>query len=215
MPVDLNALLDPRHTALITSEFQKGVVGPLTSLPALADAVREGGVAPRLGALARAARKAGVPVLHAVIHGRPDGGGRFYNCVLTAAGRKSTTARHAGAPASQLMDELEQADTDYILSRYHGVSIFHDSELDAILRSLGVRTVVLTGVSVNVALLGSTIEAVNRGYQVVMPRDGVAGVPPEYANQVLDNTLRLLATLTTCEGIAEAWRGRQRDASAA
>jgi nicotinamidase-related amidase len=209
MPVDLNALLDPRHTALVTSEFQKGVVGPLTSLPALADSVREGGVAAKLGGLARAARKAGVPVLHAVIHSRADGGGKFYNCVLTAAGRKRTTDRQANAPASQLMDELEQADSDYVLSRYHGVSIFHDSELDAILRSLGVRTVVLTGVSVNVALLGSTIEAVNRGYQVVMPRDGVAGVPPEYAAQVMDNTLRLLATLTTCETISEAWRAQR------
>jgi hypothetical protein len=39
-----------------------------------------------------------------------------------------------------------------------------------------------------------------------MPRDGVAGVPPEYASQVLDNTLRLLATLTTCEEISAAWR---------
>jgi nicotinamidase-related amidase len=209
MPVDLNALLDPRHTALVTSEFQKGVVGPLTSLPALADSVRAGGVAANLGGLARAARQAGVPVLHAVIHSRADGGGKFYNCVLTAAGRKRSADRSASAPASQLMDELEQADSDYILSRYHGVSIFHDSELDAILRSLGVRTIVLTGVSVNVALLGSTIEAVNRGYQVVMPRDGVAGVPPEYAAQVMENTLRLLATLTSCETISDAWRAQR------
>ena len=38
------------------------------------------------------------------------------------------------------------------------ISPFHGTELDAILRNLGVRTVVATGVSVNVGVLGMTIE---------------------------------------------------------
>jgi len=205
MAIDLASLLDPRHSALITVEFQKGVVGGMSRLPALADAVRDSGIAPRLGTLARAARKANVPVLHGVIHRRADGGGVFTNCLLLASGRKSSTPMHAGAPAAALMDELEVADSDYVVPRYHGVSIFHDTEMDSILRSLGVRTVVLTGVSVNVALQGSTIEAINRGYQVVMPTDGVAGVPMDYAAQVMEHSLRVLTTLTTCEAIASAW----------
>lgn len=208
MAVDLASLLDPRHTALITVEFQKGVVGSLSRLPALADAVRETGIATRLGTLARAARKAKVPVLHGIIHRRADWGGVYNNCLLMASGRKSTTPMHDGAPAAELMDELEVAPTDYRVARYHGVSIFHDTEMDSILRSLGVKTVVLTGVSVNVALQGSTIEAINRGYQVVLPKDGIAGVPMEYAAQVMEHSLRVLATLTTCEAIANAWTAR-------
>jgi biuret amidohydrolase len=51
-----------------------------------------------------------------------------------------------------------------------------------------------------------TFDAVNRGYQVVLPRDAVAGVPPEYALAVLDNTLFLVATLTTTDDILEAWK---------
>jgi nicotinamidase-related amidase len=81
--------------------------------------------------------------------------------------------------------------------------------MDSILRSLGVKTVVLTGVSVNVALQGSTIEAINRGYQVVLPRDGIAGVPMDYAAQVMEHSLRVLATLTTCEAIGNAWTAQR------
>ena len=38
-------------------------------------------------------------------------------------------------------------------------------------------TVVATGVSVNLGVLGLAIEACNLGYQVVVPRDAVAGHP--------------------------------------
>jgi nicotinamidase-related amidase len=46
---------------------------------------------------------------------------------------------------------------------------------------------------------------VNNGYQVVLPRDAVCGVPAEYADAVVDNTLRLLATVTAVDEITAAW----------
>ena len=97
-----------------------------------------------------------------------------------------------------------------MVPRHHGVSVFHDGETDSILRSLGVRTIVLVGVSLNIALLGTTIEAVNRGYQVVMPEDGVTGTPREYAAAVLENTLRLLATIVRCDDVVAAFGGPPR-----
>jgi hypothetical protein len=48
-------------------------------------------------------------------------------------------------------------------------------------------------------------EAVNAGYQMVMPRDAVAGVPTDYANAVLDNTLALVATLPATDDVLRAW----------
>ena len=49
------------------------------------------------------------------------------------------------------------------------------------------------------------MDAVNRGYQFVLPRDAVAGFPREYADAVIDNTLSLLATVTTTSAVADAW----------
>ena len=48
-------------------------------------------------------------------------------------------------------------------------------------------------------------DAVNRGYQFVMPTDAVAGVPADYAAAVIANTLSLVATLTTTEAVLAAW----------
>ena len=42
----------------------------------------------------------------------------------------------------------------------------------------------------------------NASYQVVIPRDAVAGVPADYADQVIDNTLAIIATVAQSEDIA-------------
>jgi nicotinamidase-related amidase len=80
------------------------------------------------------------------------------------------------------------------------------TDLDAVLRNLGVTTIVAVGVSVNVAIPNLVMDAVNAAYRVVVPRDGVAGIPAEYATAVIDNTLSLLAEITTTERLIEAWR---------
>lgn len=206
MPIDLSRILDPASTAVITSECQRGVVGTSGALSALADAVREDGILPRIGAILGAARASGVPVLHGTVLRRADGGGSTMNCRLFAATRKAGgPGMIAGSEIASLAPELGQADTDYLVPRHHGVSLFHDSELDSLLRSLGVRTVVLVGVSLNIAILGTTIEAVNRGYQVVVPADAVTGTPREYGAAVLENTLRLLATIVRADDVVAAF----------
>jgi nicotinamidase-related amidase len=92
-----------------------------------------------------------------------------------------------------------------VIERLHGMSPFSGTPLDAMLRSEGAQAVVATGVSLNVAILGLTIEAANLGYEVIIPTDCVAGIPIEYGEAILANTLGYLATLTTSKGIIAAW----------
>ena len=66
------------------------------------------------------------------------------------------------------------------------------------LRNLGIRTVVATGVSV---ITGLTIEAVNAGYQVVIPHQAVTGTPDDYVEAMFANMLRLLATITSVDDV--------------
>ncbi len=84
------------------------------------------------------------------------------------------------------------------------------TDLDAVLRNLGVTTIVVTGVSVNIAVTNLVMEAVNLGYDVVLPRDAVCGVPADYADAVIDNTLRLLATITTVDELVGVWEAAGR-----
>jgi nicotinamidase-related amidase len=82
------------------------------------------------------------------------------------------------------------------------------TDLDAVLRNLGVSTVVAVGVSLNIAIPNLVMDAVNAGYHVIVPRDAVAGVPAEYATAVVDNTLALLATISTVDELIAVWKQR-------
>ena len=92
-----------------------------------------------------------------------------------------------------------------MLHRWHGLGPMGGTDLDAILRNLGVRTIVAVGVSLNVAIPNLVMDAVNAGYQVVLPRDAVAGIPTDYGTAIIDNTLSLLSTVTTTDALIDAW----------
>jgi nicotinamidase-related amidase len=199
---DLATLVDPDHTALVTVEVQENVVGESTRIPALADAVAGGGVLERIAALCRGAREVGVPVLHCTAESRPDRLGSNHNARLFAA------ARRASAPAPGAFDVhpgVGAEPTDFVLPRLHGLSALGGTSLNAILRNMGVTTIVGTGVSVNVALLGLAFDAVNLGYQLVLARDATAGVDDEYVDAVYTNTLSLLTTVTTSADVLDVW----------
>ena len=180
MPVDLGALLEPSRAALLLMECQEGIIGEGGTLSALADAVRRNGTVPQIARVLAAARARGVPVFHCLMARRPDGAGAAANCLLLAATRKSARPLLPGSPQQAPVAALAPADGEWVVTRWHGVTPFHGTELDAILRNLGVRTVVATGVSVNIGILGLVLEAVNAGYQVVIPTEAVTGTPDEY-----------------------------------
>jgi len=206
MPVDLSQIVDPRHTALLIMECQEGIVGSSASrLGALGEAVARHGTIARIAALVAAARQVGVPVFYLNAARRADHGGSSANCLLLALGRKGTPLV-PGSPQQAVVAALAPEASDYVLHRFHGVTPFHGTELDSLLRNLGIRTVVATGVSVNIGIPGLTIEAVNCGYQVVLPRDAVMGTPDEYVDAVLENSLRLLATLSDVDTLSGLWK---------
>lgn len=202
----LAELVDPAHTAVVTSEVQNGVVGERSALPALAEAAAP--MVKRLAELCAAARAAGATVIHATAARRADGAGSNTNARLFLGVRKSPVALLPGSDAAQVVPALGPEPTDLVLSRLHGLSPMAGTDLDPILRNLGVRTIVVTGVSVNIAVTNLVMDAVNLGYQVVLPRDAVCGIPASYVDAVIDNTLSLLATVTTVADITAAWSSR-------
>jgi nicotinamidase-related amidase len=207
MPVDLATLVHPSHTAVLTMELQRGVIGDLASIPELAAEVASAGVISATSRLVRAARRNDVRVVHCTAEFRADRAGTASNSPLLAVMMRRPGHLIAGSPETEVVPELGPEPTDVFSRRAHGVSPFTATSLDVTLRNLGVTTVVATGVSVNIAILGLTIEAVNLGYQVVLPTDCVAGVPAAYASDVIRHTLALLATRTTADDLVALWDG--------
>jgi biuret amidohydrolase len=198
--------LDLAAAAVVTSECQNGVIGAASVLPELA-AAAAGSVIPNGARLCAAARAAGVPVVHCVAGRRSDDRGSNRNARLFGAMLKSPVRLDLGSPAADVVAEFDVQPTDLVLTRLHGLSPMAGTDLDPVLRNLGVTTVVVVGVSVNVAVTNLAMDAVNRGYQVVLPRDAVCGVPASYADSVIDNTLALLATVCTTSDVVAALGG--------
>ena len=202
--MELREAIDPATTALVLQECQNGVIGELSALPALAEAAKEG-LIPNAAALAVAARTAGVRVVHCTAQHRTDGWGGNRNARLFRAMPKMPVQQHVGTPAVEVVPEIGVADTDIVLPRHHGLSPFEGTELDSLLRNEGIRTIVAVGVSVNVAIINLTFDAVNAGYVVVIPRDAVAGTPPDYVDAVFEHTLSIVATVSTTHDVVNAW----------
>src|SRR3954449_6694453 len=205
----LQAILDPSTTAVLTMELQNGIVGEGALMAALVDELAKADTLDSARRLCTGARDAGARVVHCTVVARPDGAGSTENCKIFAMSAKQrrehgSTATDVGSRGAELIDGLEDP-RDIVVSRMHGMTPFTSTSLDQILRNLGVRTVVATGVSVNLGVFGMVLTALDLGYQVVIPTDAVAGVPREYAEAVLEHSLSLIATLTTVDELLGLW----------
>ncbi|MEU5542923.1 cysteine hydrolase [Streptomyces sioyaensis] len=207
----LGASLDPATTVLLTVECQRGVVGPDSALPELAEAARTSGALANVARLVAAAHDAGVQVLHAIAERRPDGRGASHNARLFKAAERLPVQQLAGSTAVRVADPIPVTEDDLVVRRLHGLSPIAGTEVDALLRNLGCRTLVVTGVSANVAVPNAVFDAVNLGYTAVVPADAIAGVPAEYTPAMVRNTLALVATVTTTEEVLTSWRRPRRD----
>ena len=200
-------LVAPGHTAVVINEMQRGTVGDRAGLPMLVEAARP--AVAGAARLVRGARAAGVEVLHCVAASRVDLKASMNNTVFARRARKEAEKhpRNAEDVAAfgEVVPDIGVEPSDLVVSRLHGMSPLTDTGLDMMLRNMGVSTVVAAGVSLNIGVTGLVIEAVNRAYDVVLVRDACAGVPPEYGEMVIDNSLSLISRVTTVDELLSIW----------
>ena len=150
---------DPETTVVVCVECQNGVLGPESVLPALAADSAE--LVSGVRRLLDSARQFGVRVVHATyegnLGGRPTGTARLWRVLGPA------TAQWApGSAATTVLPGL-LASTDLVLPRHHGLFPTLDSELLPVLKGLGVSTIVLAGVSLNLAITHTAVAIVSQG----------------------------------------------------
>jgi nicotinamidase-related amidase len=202
MPYDPSPYLVPSKCALILFECQEGVIGPETRLKGLREDVLKRDMIDNLARLLGAARETGVTVVYCNMAFRPDG--------LGAPNTPRSDNTPAGPPGpatvSPVVEALAPRPEEVVLERIHGMSTFYGTPIEPVLRDRGVETIIPTGVSLNIGIIGTTVEALGRGYRIAIARDCCAGDPSSYADDVYRNTLNNLAYLSSSEDIAEVWR---------
>lgn len=202
MPIDLVPFLDPRGCAVVVFECQENVVGSSSRLPGLVAAVESSGMLAKVAELLECARASGAGVFYCTAEQRAGGLGSAKTPLMDRLARTA-----GGEPEdTSVVKEVVPQRGDVVIARSHGMTGFHDTGLDACLRDRDTQTVIPVGVSLNVGIVGTTIEAVNRGYRVIVPTDCVAADPPEYAEPFLRYTIRNLAYVTQSDAICKVWR---------
>jgi nicotinamidase-related amidase len=195
--------LEPETTALVIIECQGGVVGAQSMLPALAEAA--GPALEVLGALAARAREVGALVVHLTYV--PVGNNRSSNRKppLFAAVNDNMDTWERDQPETTVVPEIGLGTTDLVLERHQGLSPTYGTETYKILRNLGITTLLIGGVSTNIAIPTAATEAVDEGFSVVIARDATIGTPAEHHESMLRHTLPFIATMTDSGKVLSAW----------
>ncbi len=206
MSFPISPVTDPACTALLTVELQTNRVGETANGPL---AVSARGVLPAIHRLVASAREVGVPVAHCLKMARRDALGRNTNVMLYKL-RGQIPAEplppdNEPVDGSELIASLGPDVRDLLFTRLHGMSPVCDTGVDPVLRTLNIKNVIVVGISANIAIPNSVMDLANRGYEVVVPRDAIAGTPAGYTDAIVEHTIRMLATVTTTEAIIEAW----------
>lgn len=156
----------PARAALINVDLQNCFVegSPLASPDGLV-------LVDRINRLSAACREAGMLVVHTRGWMRPDGSnlgvmGELVPPFIVALYTE-------GAEAAELHSSLEVDDRDVILSKPR-YGAFHGTDLELVLRSRGIDTVIIAGIATNVCCDTTAREAAQRDFRVFFLSDGTA-----------------------------------------
>ncbi len=196
---------DGRTPVLLISECQNGLIDPehATTMAGLARQAAERGIVSKIARLAEAFRAAGLPVAHATIEPAADWSGFDLSSPLAVHTRRRDEFKE-GTPLPLIHPGLRPQEGDLLFPRRTGMTSFFRSGLGAALRERSVDTVVLAGISTNIAIPGTTVEAVNRGLSVVVVEDATAGTSPEVQRFTFTHVLPALAAIATADAVIEA-----------
>jgi len=195
--------LDAERAALCIVEMQNDMVHESNIEKrgirgVLASQVQKRGVIPKLQAVMAAARARAVPILYIDFCLKP--GFPRPNTLLHRRSQREPTLVE-GTWGVQIHEALAAQPQDFILERTVGIDGSYGTQLYPILRQLKRNTMMMAGVSTNLAVEGIVRASVNRGFEMVVIEDCCASYPDEWHRFSVDNILPLIATVTTSTAV--------------
>jgi nicotinamidase-related amidase len=200
----IKSLANGQKPALIINEVQIGLLDPTRSIfPALAEIAAERNIVAHIAELIAAFRAKGHPIFYTPATNRPDMADKKINTLISAISAKVRNMVE-GSPDVEHPAEIAPTPDDFVIQRGAGLIAFHGTSLDLTLRRMGVETLVITGISTNVAITGMTMAAVENGYHAVIPEDCIGAADREAHRIIVEHQLRMLATITSKDEVIAA-----------
>lgn len=197
--------------ALVVIDMQRGFLDPSSPLYIA-------GAADTAPACARAidcCHRAGVPVVFAVRHYRADGSDvERTRYDVWAKGGKPLSETCPASMSDAWPEEFRRDPSDYVIVKPRFSAFFH-TELDLILRRLGVRTVILTGTTTPNCIRTTCYDAIALEYNTVVLTDCCSSHTEEIQRVNLEDMARAGAILMDSASFADYGPGTVEDLSAA
>jgi ureidoacrylate peracid hydrolase len=203
----LEEKIDPRHTAVIVVDVQNHFCHPEgenakrgSNVKPLTDTV------PRIAELVDAARDAGAMVVWVqLIHSEDSTSEARLEQWVRKGSMRDIEDLHCRAGtwnAGFYMIGPQPGEQIVVKHRY---SAFIGTNLDLILRSRGIRTIVMTGFSSNVCVESTARDGFMLNYYVVFTSDCTATANPERHQSTLENMDDLFGEVRTGSEITDVW----------
>jgi nicotinamidase-related amidase len=172
--------LDPARTAVVLIEYQNEFTSDGGVLhDAVAAVMDKTGMLAKTVAFADAARAAGCTIMHAPITFAAGFGELSRHPYGILKGVVDGNAFVKGTWGAAIVDDLTPADGDIVIEGKRGLDTFASTNLDFILRSKGIDTVILGGFLTNCCVESTMRSAYENGYRVITLTDCMAATSPE------------------------------------
>lgn len=172
--------LKPENTAVIVVDLQEDFVNPDNPM-CVPEAYRQ---IPRVKALIEGCHEMGMPVLFTEHTIQDDCAGRYYEYWdEIAAG-----ATKEGEPGTKVYSEIAPVEGQRVIAK-HSYDAFAKTNIDYVLRSQGIQTVIICGTLTNYCCEGTARGAFSHQYDVVFGSDVCATNNP-YQHEATLRTMR-------------------------
>ncbi len=178
--------LDPSTTAILLIEYQNEFASKGGVLhDAVKGVMAETNMLANTKAVVGAARKRGVTIMHAPITFAAGYGELTRHPYGILKGVVDGKAFVKGTWGAAIIDELAPAEGDILIEGKRGLDTFASTNVDFILRSKGIKTLVLGGFLTNCCVESTMRTAYEHGFDVISLVDCVAGTSTEeHANAI-------------------------------
>ncbi len=174
--------LASRRVAVVTIDLHRGHLDPAVATMPLPAEVAERVVAANVELLG-AARERHLPVVHVVTsyHGVEEiASNPWWSAVAGTDASRSAVLRHQLPESAglELMPEVLDSGYDIVVMNKKRYDCFQATELDHVLRSRGIDTLLVTGVNTNSCVLATTVSANAKDYAAVVVEECVDTMDP-------------------------------------
>jgi len=196
--------LDPATTAVVLIEFQNDFTTEGGVLhDAVAEVMAKTGTVPNTVALVAAARAAGATVMHAPISFAPGYHELSRHPYGILKGVVDGGAFVQGGWGAAIVDDLAPQPGDIVVEGKRGLDTFASTNLDFILRSKGITTIVLGGFLTNCCVESTMRTGYENGYRVITLTDCLAATSQaEHDNAIAHDYPMFSLPVTSTEVIA-------------